>query len=190
MVISIEGCIGSGKSTTARLVALRLSFSTILEETAVHPFLADFYANPKLYGLETELGFALLRYHQLRLATKEASLVCDFSPAKGLVFASMNLGTEDLALYEQVYRHLTRRLVKPDVGVFLDLQVEVLMQRIKARARPYELDMPASYLHRLRESYLLHLPELADSVAVVSVAPTDSRDEVAEKAFLKLKGYL
>src|ERR1700719_2124486 len=86
MVISIEGCIGSGKSTTARLVAERLRYSVLLEETANHPFLADFYSQPAFFALETELAFVLLHYHQFKEVGPGSGLVADFSLGKDLVF--------------------------------------------------------------------------------------------------------
>lgn len=187
MFVSIEGCIGSGKTTTARLVAERLSYLVLPEETAHHPFLADFYSNPSLYALETELGFVLLHYHRLRMVEKQTALVTDFSPGKDLVFAKMNLEGADLALFEYVYKDLTKRLVKPSIAVFLDLPIDVLMERIRRRGRPYEQGIPTSYVERLRDFYLRHLDELADVVELVSVAPSDSREEVADKALSSIK---
>jgi deoxyguanosine kinase len=185
--VSIEGCMGSGKSTTAKIVAGRLSYSAILEDTGRHPFLAEFYSNPTTYALETELGFVLLHYHQLRLVRSGAMLVADFSPGKDLVFARMNLEGQDLTLFEHVYGELASRLVKPQVAVFLDLPVPLLMERIWARARPFEQGIAPSYVQRLRDTYFQHFPTIAQQVIVVNVGPTDTREEVAEKAFQKVK---
>src|SRR5437868_13596357 len=105
-MIAIEGCIGSGKSTTARLVAEALGWNTLLEKTKLHPFLEDFYTDPDKYAIETELNFVLLHYNQLHPLDHSQSVVSDFSPAKDLIFARMNLRGPDLALFEHVYRAL------------------------------------------------------------------------------------
>jgi deoxyadenosine/deoxycytidine kinase len=171
--ISIEGCIGSGKTTTAKIVAERLSFLALPEETAHHPFLADFYSNPSLYALETELGFVLLHYHRLRMVHGQSMLVTDFSPGKDLMFAKMNLDGADFALFDHVYRELTHRLVRPNIAIFLDLPIGVLMERIRKRGRPYEQGIAPS-----------------DVVDVVNVNSTDTREEVAEKALKAIKPHL
>jgi deoxyadenosine/deoxycytidine kinase len=152
--------------------------------------LADFYSNPSLYALETELGFVLLHYHRLRMVHDQAALVTDFSPGKDLVFAKMNLDGADLALFEYVYKDLTKRLVRPQIAVFLDLPIDVLMERIKRRGRPYEQGVPASYVERLRDLYFKHFDELADVVELVTVAASDRREEVAEKALKSIKSHL
>jgi deoxyguanosine kinase len=188
--ISIEGCIGSGKTTTARIVAEQLSYLALPEETAHHPFLADFYSNPSLYALETELGFVLLHYHRLKMVHDRTAVVSDFSPGKDLVFAKMNLDGADLALFEYVYKDLSTRLVRPQIAVFLDLPIDVLMERIQRRGRPYEQGVPASYLERLRDMYFTHFNDLADVVELVKLTQSDSREEVAEKALISIKSHL
>ena len=118
-MIAIEGCIGSGKSTTARLVAEAIGWKTVLERTDVHPFLSDFYTNPSKYAIETELNFVLLHYNQLHPLGQGQYIVTDFSPAKDLIFARMNLQEPDLSLFEHVYEGLIGKISMPDLVVFL-----------------------------------------------------------------------
>src|SRR5437016_3880368 len=102
MIISIEGCIGSGKTTTAQLLADTLQWSLLTEQSERHPFLEDFYKNPMASALQTELGFVLLHYHQLQTVTTRSNIVTDFSIVKDLVFGRMNLEAADLQLFEHV----------------------------------------------------------------------------------------
>src|SRR4051794_32043403 len=102
-MISVEGCIGAGKSTTARLVAESLGWGAVLEQTSAHPFLDAFYSDTALYALETELAFVLVHYHQLHPLGRSARFVSDFSPVKDLVFAEMNLPSRDLTTFMQLY---------------------------------------------------------------------------------------
>src|SRR5215204_1157235 len=101
-MIAIEGCIGAGKSTTARRVAEFLGWDAILEQTSTHPFLEAFYSDTDLYALETELAFVLIHYHQIHPLDGSAQYVSDFSPVKDLIFAEMNLPPRDLATFMHV----------------------------------------------------------------------------------------
>src|SRR5438046_474525 len=83
--IAIEGAIGSGKTSTALLVAQRLDCGAVLEQTDTHPFLADFYSDIETFKLETELGFLLLHYHQLHVLRPDQPVVTDFSYGKDLI---------------------------------------------------------------------------------------------------------
>lgn len=187
MIIAIEGVIGSGKSTTAQLVGARLASPVLLEETPDPDSLARFYSDPKRFAVETELGFLLLRARQLRGLSQENPVIADFSPAKNLVFGRVNLSGHDLAQFEQQYRSLMRRIARPRFGVFLDLPVDALMDRITRRGRPYEQEITADYLDRLRTSYLSNLDELAERVEIVSLAPADTQEAVLNRALDAVK---
>jgi len=179
--IAIEGGIGSGKTSTAVLVAERLACSVVLEQTATHPFLADFYADIEKYKLETELAFVLLHYHQLHVLDEVSPIVSDFAPGKDLIFARLNLSGKDLELFELLYDNLSGRILPPNITVFLDLPITTLMERILNRARSYELDMQPDYLERLLRFYKDNLNVLGPRVHVLSLAGTEAREEVADK---------
>lgn len=181
MIIAIEGCIASGKTTMAKLVGSHLGVDVLLEDADSHPFLADFYLDPGRFALETELAFALIRYHQMHMISSECTVVSDFSSTKGLIFARMNLSGSDLALYEMVYPHLLGGLQKPDLVVFLDPPLDELMRRIRERGRPYELDTPISYLRRLRWQYENQMNDLGRRVEVVSICASTTREGVLEQ---------
>src|SRR5438552_1429890 len=121
MRVAIEGGIATGKTMAPTLVAEQLGWSPVVEQTARHPFLADFYADMDRYKLETELGFVLLHYHQLHVLDNGVNVVADFSQGKDLIFARINLEGEDLELFELLYKRLSGRLDFPELTIVLDL---------------------------------------------------------------------
>jgi len=187
MLVSIEGSIGAGKSTTAKHLAQLLAWSVIQEETTKHPFLADFYTDPSRYAIETELGFVLLHYHQVKVLSPDDHRVADFAPSKDLVFARMNLVDQDLALFEHVYSRLWASVPRPRLTVFIDLPIDVLQARIAARGRSYELGITTEYLSSLREHYLANLSELGERVEVLVLTGAESREAVAGQVHALLR---
>ncbi len=190
MIIAIEGSIGSGKTTTATLLANRLGVPAILENTAAHPFLEDFYADPTKHAIQTELAFLLIHYHQLNNLPTAVHVVTDFAPAKDLAFAMMNLTEGELRLFESVYDELLGRVDHPALTILLDVPMNVLFTRIRARGRSYEQQLAVEYLVRLRESYKALMARLGTTVEVLSVTVDDSPETVAERARLIIERHL
>lgn len=188
MYVAIEGCIASGKSSSAGLVADALGFAQVKEQTAQHPFIAQFYADPDRFAFETELAFALIHYHQLH-QLRDADIVADFSPAKDIVFAEMNLSGEELQMFMSLYDMLSNRVPQPDITVFLDLPVEECRRRCIARGRPFEAGIKIEYLERLRDYYLEHQEQLGNVVRILEVHPKESQDEVAASVMELLEEF-
>jgi deoxyguanosine kinase len=179
MYVAIEGCIASGKSSTANLLAQSLGFARVREQTSQHPFIAQFYADPERFAFETELTFALIHYHQLH-QLHGADIVADFSPAKDVIFAEMNLAGRELEMFMSLHSMLSERVPQPDIAIFLDLPVEECRRRSIARGRPFEAGIKIEYLEQLREHYLRSVQRLGNEVRVVDVHPKESQDEVAD----------
>jgi deoxyadenosine/deoxycytidine kinase len=178
VIVSLEGLPGSGKTTTAKLVADLAGMAYAHERSADVPFLDAFYSAPERYKLETELCFVLVHYHQYR--DLEESAVLDFSPVKDLVFADLNLAGSDREVFRSVYDRTSGSLPRPDAAVFLDLDHGHLLERIAARGRPFERDFPPAYLKGLGEMYERHFEDLGKAVGRVQVTRPDSPAEVAE----------
>jgi len=163
MYIVVEGCIGSGKTTIAKLLAAERNSNLILEQFEDNPFLKKFYLNPSLYALETELAFVLIHYHQafhgLQLV-ETGEYISDFHISKDLLFAKMNLNKEDLALFRSLYSALTRRLPKPDVMVYLKCSDELILKRIKRRNQGNENSIDHEYFVKLNNRYDKYYAEM------------------------------
>ena len=151
--IAIEGVIGIGKTTLARLLQPHYDATVLLEVFEENPFLADFYGDRQRYAFQTQIFFLLSRYHQQNKAVPEALskgvLVSDYTFAKDELFAWLNLKDDELAMYGRVHAALSEKIPKPDLIVFLKAEHDVVMRRIALRDRPYERDMDPDYIRQL-----------------------------------------
>ncbi len=156
-LLVIEGPIGVGKTTLAKLLAENLACDTLLEQADVNPFLPRFYAGEKNAALPTQLFFLMQRAQQLQqLRQKDLfaeTHIADFLIAKDRLFAEVTLDTDELALYEQVYQHLTLDVPQPDLVVYLQAPANVLLERIHRRGIPSEQTITREYLDRLNTAY-------------------------------------
>ncbi len=155
--IVIEGVIGAGKTSLARMLTERLAAKLVLEEVEENPFLKDFYRDRARFGFQTQMHFLFSRYQQQR-DMKQTDLfsdkmICDYLFQKDRIFASLNLVDREMALYDKLMAWLELDVVKPDVVVYLQAHPETLMERISKRARPFEKDMERDYIRQLNEAY-------------------------------------
>ncbi len=155
--IAIEGPIGVGKTTLTNLLAKHLAATPVLEEVEGNPFLAQFYKDQKRFAFQTQLFFLLSRYRQQEALRQQElfgkGLVADYLFAKDRIFAHLTLADDELALYDKVYQALEVKSVKPDLVVFLQAPVDVLMRRIRTRAREFERPIKDAYLEALIHGY-------------------------------------
>ncbi len=155
--VAIEGPIGVGKTTLARLLQPELGASLLLEVFEENPFLKDFYRDRERYAFQTQIFFLLSRYHQQHKAVPKAlekgPLISDYTFAKDRIFAHLNLRNEELALYEQLHAAMAEKIPVPTLVIYLRASLDVLMERIALRDRPYERNMDRDYIRELSEAY-------------------------------------
>ena len=155
--IAIEGTIGVGKSSLAKILGEHLNAKLILEEFEDNPFLTDFYKNSERYAFQTQLFFLLSRYRQQQLLQQTdlftKTLVSDYMFVKDRLFAALNLSDKEMSLYNTVAKILEKSISVPDMVIFLQSDTDRLMQNIKIRGREYEKMIDWKYIDALNQMY-------------------------------------
>jgi deoxyguanosine kinase len=178
MYVAIEGVIGVGKTTLARLLQSAFNAEILLEVFEENPFLSDFYSDRERYAFQTQIFFLLSRYHQQRrtvpdmLATGK-NLFADYTFAKDALFARINLKGDELDMYYKVHEALAEKIQKPDLLVYLQATTDTLMQRIAQRDRPYERQMERTYISELNLAYDDFFSKPFDHTPVLTIDSND-----------------
>lgn len=156
--IAVEGPIGAGKTSLARRLAETFGSELVLEEPERNPFLERFYRDPRGAALPTQLYFLFQRARQIQQMRQtdlfQPQRVADFLLDKDPLFARVNLDDEEFALYQQVYAKLAIDAPDPDLVVYLQAPVDVLMRRVAKRNLAYERAIEPVYLNRIAEAYM------------------------------------
>ena len=190
MYIAIEGVIGVGKTTLARLLQPAFEAELLLEVFEENPFLSDFYSDRERYAFQTQIFFLLSRYHQQRRGVKGIldaghSLLSDYTFAKDALFAGINLHGDELEMYKRVHEALAEKIPLPDLLVYLRARTDVLMQRIATRDRTYERNMERGYIEELNQAYDAFFSRSYDGTPVLTI-DTDPLDFVHHPEHLNL----
>ena len=174
MYVAIEGVIGVGKTTLARLLQPAFESEILLEIFEENPFLSDFYSDRERYAFQTQIFFLLSRYHQQRrtvpgFLAAGKSLIADYTFAKDSLFARINLKGDELDMYYKVHEALAEKIPKPDLIVYLRADTDVLMQRITLRDRSYERNMERGYIDQLNRTYEDFFSQSYDNLPVLKI---------------------
>jgi deoxyguanosine kinase len=155
--VAIEGVIGAGKTTLARLLAARFNGRTVLEEFDQNPFLSRFYEDPPRWAFQTQLSFLASRFQQQKALLArdlfQQLVVCDYTFDKDRIFAHLNLRGDELQLYETLHGLMEPVVPTPDLVVYLQSASARLLDNIRQRGRAYERDMDPQYIDALCEAY-------------------------------------
>jgi deoxyguanosine kinase len=176
--IVVEGPIGVGKTSLARRLAHSFGSELILEQAGENPFLERFYRNPRSGALQTQLFFLFQRTRQLEDIRQhdlfDTVRVADYLLDKDRLFARLTLDEEEFALYGQVYSRLAVDVPVPDLVIYLQAPVDVLLERIERRGIRYEQHIERDYLERLQEAYARFFHEYdASPLLIVNAAQAD-----------------
>jgi deoxyguanosine kinase len=182
--IAIEGAIGVGKTSLARILGEALSAEILLEVFEENPFLSDFYTDRARYAFQTQIFFLLSRYRQqhrvIANTIKTSPLVSDYLFAKDWLFAHLNLTGDELAMYERVHAILGEQIPTPCLVVYLRAPTDTLLRRIAFRDRAYERRMSPEYIDALRLAYETFFSEY--TAAEVLAVDTEDLDFVHDDA--------
>jgi len=174
MYIAIEGVIGVGKTTLARLLQNTFEADVLLEIFEENPFLSDFYADRARYAFQTQIFFLLSRYHQQnsnvpKILADGKNLIADYTFAKDALFAGINLQGDELNMYHKVHEALGEKIPRPDLLVYLQASTDTLMQRIALRDRSYERQMERAYIDELNQAYEKSFSKPFDHTPVLKI---------------------
>lgn len=156
--IVIEGNIGAGKTTLSKMIAEEYNAKLILEQFEDNPFLPKFYKEPDKYSFQLELSFLAERYQQLNKELTSRDLfktftVADYYFMKSLIFARATLKKDEYNLYRQIFDIIYKSIPKPDLYIYLHIDVDNLSNNIAKRGRDYEKEISQEYLLKLQEGY-------------------------------------
>jgi deoxyguanosine kinase len=156
--IAVEGPIGAGKSSLAEILSAELHARLIQENPDENPFLGPFYKDQKRHAMSVQLFYLLARYAQQGELSQgdlfaRGGVVSDYLFAKDRLFATINLSSDEMALYDRIYQMLKPRTVTPDLVVYLQARTGVLLDRIRKRARPEERPIRAEYVEEVARAY-------------------------------------
>ncbi len=177
--ISIEGNIGTGKTSFCRKMQNIHSCKLVLETFNDNPFLPMFYKDPERYAFTVELFFMTERHKQLQNNLISQDLFFDFTLSdyfftKTLLFARNNLGEEEFRLFQKLYKVLNQTFPQPDILVYFHRHVDILMENIKARGRDFEKDITKDYLIQIQDSYFEYFRNiLSHPVLIIDMGEID-----------------
>lgn len=184
--IAIEGTMGAGKTTLSNMISKEHNGKLILEEYEPdkNPFLAKFYNEPDKYAFQVEMTFLALRYQQLKekmchLDLFHDLIISDYYVAKSLIFSRENLQPDEYLLFSRFFNIIFSNVPKPELMVYLHLDVEHLQYNIRKRGRDYEQKIEDSYLENLQKGYFEFIKQQTDMR--ILILDTNNIDFVANK---------
>ena len=170
--ITVEGCIGAGKTTLSEKFAEEFNAQIVLERFVDNPFLAKFYKDPKHYAFPLEMSFLTDRYQQLKTLLSQRDLftdlvISDYFIDKCFIFAKNNLQGDEYNLYIKVYEIISQYLPKPDIIFYLHNSIAQLLKNIAHRGRDYEQSISSEYLQDIQGSYMNYLGHINQIPVVI-----------------------
>ncbi|MFH2036700.1 MAG: deoxynucleoside kinase [Candidatus Zixiibacteriota bacterium] len=155
--IAIEGVIGAGKTTLAKMLAEELEAEPLLDDAMNNPFIIDFYKDKKRHAFSAQLFFLLTRYQQQQNLLERdlfaQRIVADYSFIRDHIFATVNLSQRELFLYEKILPLLQANIPKPDLTIYLQTSAPILLQRVKKRNFGFEKAIDYTYVQELNEAF-------------------------------------
>ncbi|MDB2354906.1 2-amino-4-hydroxy-6-hydroxymethyldihydropteridine diphosphokinase [Flavobacteriaceae bacterium] len=177
--IAIEGNIGAGKTSLAKKISIDFNSKLILERFADNPFLPKFYEDPDRYAFTLEMSFLAERYQQItddlsQLNIFNDSIVSDYDIFKSLIFSKITLSEDEFALYRKLFFSMYKDILKPDLYIYLNQNIDRLKENIKKRGRDYEQNIDSKYLKSINSGYLdFHKTQTDLNIKIIDINNMD-----------------
>ena len=177
--IAIEGNIGAGKTSLAKKISIDFNSKLILERFADNPFLPKFYDDPDRYAFTLEMSFLAERYQQItddlsQLNIFNDSIVSDYDIFKSLIFSKITLSEDEFALYRKLFFSMYKDILKPDLYIYLNQNIDRLKENIKKRVRDYEQNIDSKYLKSINSGYLdFHKTQTDLNIKIIDINNMD-----------------
>ena len=177
--IAIEGNIGAGKTSLAKKISIDFNSKLILERFADNPFLPKFYEEPDRYAFTLEMSFLAERYQQItddlsQLNIFNDSIVSDYDIFKSLIFSKITLSEDEFALYRRLFFSMYKDILKPDLYIYLNQNIDRLKENIKKRGRDYEQNIDSKYLKSINAGYLdFHKTQTDLNIKIIDINNMD-----------------
>jgi deoxyadenosine/deoxycytidine kinase len=159
-LVVVAGNIGAGKTSLAERIGARLGWRTGYESVADNPYLADFYGDMKTWSFHLQIFFLGHRAEQYleavrdtRSAILDRSIYEDFHIFARALHHMGDLNERDYLSYRRLFDLTVNSLPRPNLLIYLKAPVNVLMDRIRRRARNMETGIAADYLSLLDTFY-------------------------------------
>jgi len=178
-IITVEGNIGSGKTSFAKKLASAYNAKLILETFADNPFLQKFFVKQQEYALGMEMFFMAERYEQLKAELSEAddaqeTVVIDYLFTKSLLYARVNLDDAEYGLYQKIFNILNPKVIKSDLIIYLHSNLDRLVSNIYKRGREFELSVKKDYLKKIEDVYLTEFENInSGTILILDVSEID-----------------
>ncbi len=192
--ISIEGNIGAGKTSLAKLLAAEYGAKLVLEQFADNPFIANFYEQPEKYAFPFELFFVAERFKQLSEMTTQTDffyngVITDYLFVKSTLFSKVNLSADEYNLYMRIFDIIYKTLPAPEIIVYLHSDIVRLQKNIKLRGRSYEQQIADTYLEDIQQQYFQYFRQKKDQrILIIDTSRADFVQN--ENHFAQIKNWL
>lgn len=189
--IVVEGPIGVGKSALAQVLAEELLGRAVLDAVDENPFLPLFHEEPQRYAFQAQMAFLLARFQQHQQLLQQElfakATVSDTLFERDRIYAALCLQPAERALHDKVYEMLAPQVKAPDLVVYLQARLDVLLARIKRAGRPFEKAIDPDFVARLCSLYndfFFHYS--ATPLLVIDTSELDLSDPEAQATIVTL----
>jgi deoxyadenosine/deoxycytidine kinase len=159
-LVVVAGNIGVGKTSLTERIGSRLGWRADFESVADNPYLPDFYADMRAWSFHLQIYFLGHRADQyLEAARDPRPAILDRSIYEDAIIFSRalhnmgNLSERDYLAYRKLFDLVVNSLPLPNLLVYLKCPAEILMDRIRKRARNMETGITTEYLALLESFY-------------------------------------